>query len=609
MGSFLMLISFIFLVMSLIGLISPKIVLGKWGAKVNRFQTFMIFIFLFVVCIVGGSQMSLHEYRAEKEKQAEVVNADKKVETVQPKPAITPKPEPAVVKAPEEKTKENKVEGSDSQTALPKPIEKPNSQTVKPVMTPIIIIIVLLISVIAYIAFLLINSKKTVSQLNHKYKNIIDSEKFAADIRTEAETFAKNLKDEATRSSEEAHLQINQLKTEMENLKQKYDIGKQRLQELNTHISTLEENSDMLDFGLYKPHFDFSTSEEYKHAAEKNYDRQKELIKNEVAMIFPIDWTVNGSKSEGRKMVKQNMKVMLRAFNGECDSSIAKVRWDNVLKMEERIKKSFESINKSGEVTKISITNDYLKSKLDELRLAYELAEKIKEERDEQRRIQEEMREEEKARREIEKAKMAAEKEEERYQNALEKARAEIEKLTGAKADAMSQKIADLEKMLAEAQAVKARAISQAQLTKSGYVYIISNIGSFGENVFKIGMTRRLEPLDRVKELGDASVPFPFDVHAMIYSENAPDLENRFHKKFDRSSINLVNMRKEFFNISLDDLEIFTKESNLNLELMKIAEAKEFRESVKIRSEGKTGEAVERFEKTFLSTDNLFEQD
>jgi len=591
MATALMFIGFIFLVMSLIGLISPKIVLGKWSAKVNRFQTFMIFIFLFVVCIVGGSQMSLHEYRAEK-----------KIETSQPKPAITPKPEAVVAKAPEEKQKENKVEGTDSQTALPKPIEKPNPQPVEPVMTPIIIILVLLISVIAYIAFLLINSKKTVSQLNHKYKNIIDSEKFAADIRTEAETFATNLKDDATRSSEEAHLRINQLKTEMENLKQKYDNGKQRLEELNTHISTLEENSEMLDFGLYKPHFDFSTSEEYKHAAEKNYNRQKELIKNELA-------TTSLYSTTSVFYWKSAARIMLRAFNSECDSSIAKVRWDNVLKMEERIKKSFKSINKSEGAIGNSITNDYLNSKLDELRLAYELAEKIKEERDEQRRIQEEMREEEKARREIEKAKMAAEKEEERYQNALEKARAEIEKLTGAKADAMSQKIADLEKMLAEAQAVKARAISQAQLTKSGYVYIISNIGSFGENVFKIGMTRRLEPLDRVKELGDASVPFPFDVHAMIYSENAPDMENQFHKKFDRTSVNLVNMRKEFFNISLDDLEIFAKENNLNLKLTKIAEAKEFRESVKIRSEGKTGEAVERFEKTFLSTDNLFEQD
>jgi hypothetical protein len=511
-------------------------------------------------------------------------------------------------------------------------------------MTPTVAIIALifLLLVIAYLALHLVKTKKNLTELNSKYGNICDSEKFAANLRTDAESFASNLKEkaersanevtrqadqvaakirsdaeifahelkvEATRSAEQAERQKIHLQDEMETLKKQYDSGKRRFAELSKHISTLEENGEMLDFGLYRPHFDFSSSGEYKLAAEKNYEFQKELIRNEKAMIFPSDWTVNGSKVEGRKMTKLNMKVMLRAFNGECDSFISKVRWDNVLKMEERIRKSFEAINKSGEVTQISITQDYLKSKLSELRLAYELALKIKEEREEQRRIQEEMREEEKARRELEKAKIEAEKEEERFQSALEKARIEIEKLTGAKADAMAQKIADLEKMLSDAQAAKARAISQAQLTKSGHVYVISNIGSFGENVYKIGMTRRLEPLDRIKELGDASVPFPFDVHAMVYSENAPDLENRIHKKFNQQSLNLVNMRKEFFNISLNELEEFAKENNLNLEITKLAEAKEYRETIKIKTEGKTGEAVEQFEKTFSASENLFESE
>jgi hypothetical protein len=120
---------------------------------------------------------------------------------------------------------------------------------------------------------------------------------------------------------------------------------------------------------------------------------------------------------------------------------------------------------------------------------------------------------------------------------------------------------------------------SISELTKAGYVYIISNIGSFGDNVFKIGMTRRLDPMDRVKELGDASVPFPFDVHAMVDSEDAPALENMFHQRFKERSVNLINLRKEFFNVDLSELEAFAKEKNLKIAFTKVAEAREYRES------------------------------
>ncbi|WP_407536855.1 GIY-YIG nuclease family protein (plasmid) [Cetobacterium somerae] len=146
-------------------------------------------------------------------------------------------------------------------------------------------------------------------------------------------------------------------------------------------------------------------------------------------------------------------------------------------------------------------------------------------------------------------------------------------------------RIEELERQLEEAHKNKEKAISQAQLTKSGHVYIISNIGSFGENVYKIGMTRRLDPLDRVKELGDASVPFPFDVHAMIYSEDAPGLENKIHKEFNNKSTNLVNLRKEFFNITLEEVENFVKENYGEFKLTKIAVADQYRQTLKMREE------------------------
>ena len=148
----------------------------------------------------------------------------------------------------------------------------------------------------------------------------------------------------------------------------------------------------------------------------------------------------------------------------------------------------------------------------------------------------------------------------------------------------LNSRIEELQNRIAEIEEKK-RAISQAMLTKTGHVYIISNVGSFGENIFKIGMTRRLEPMDRVKELGDASVPFPFDVHAMIRTSDAPRLENALHDHFDYRRLNLENQRKEFFNVSIDEIKeelLGLKETlgiDSELRLTLLAEAKEYRMS------------------------------
>jgi hypothetical protein len=274
---------------------------------------------------------------------------------------------------------------------------------------------------------------------------------------------------------------------------------------------------------------------------------------------------------------------MLRAFNGECNAAIARVSWNNIGTMEARIKKSYEAINKLGATHKIIITQEYFDLKLQELRLEFELQEKLYQEKEEQRKIREQMREEEKAMREIEKAKKEAEEEEVRNTKALQKARLEIEKARGEELERLTEKIKILEENLKKAQEQKERAISRAELTKSGHVYIISNIGSFGETVFKIGMTRRLEPIDRINELGDASVPFDFDVHGLIYSENAPELEGNLHRKLDTKRINLINRRAEFFNTTIDEIEAIAKELNLNIQLTKVAEAREYRETISLK--------------------------
>jgi hypothetical protein len=260
-------------------------------------------------------------------------------------------------------------------------------------------------------------------------------------------------------------------------------------------------------------------------------------------------------------MSRRNINLALRAFNGECDKLIAKVKWNNVKRFEKRIQKSFNAINKLNKTNDVHITKEYLELKIDELHLAYELEQKKYEEKEERRAIRAEQREEERAQREFEKAEREAEQEEKRYQKALEKAQKDLGLVSGDKLEMLNNQIAELQKSLQLAQEAKERAISRAQETKSVYVYIVSNIGSFGENIYKIGMTRRLEPMDRVKEVGDASVPFRFDLHALIYSEKAPELESLLQKQFDDRRINKVNNRKEYFSVSLDEIEQVIKEN------------------------------------------------
>jgi hypothetical protein len=190
------------------------------------------------------------------------------------------------------------------------------------------------------------------------------------------------------------------------------------------------------------------------------------------------------------------------------------------------------------------------------------------------------MREEEQAQRELERARLDAEKEEKRYQDALAKARLEAEKAVGAKQEKLLGQVAELERKLAEAEARKARAIAQAQLTRSGHVYVISNVGAFGEEVFKIGMTRRLDPFERVKELGDASVPFEFDVHAVIYSDDAPGLENKLHRQFHWRRVNRVNERKEFFRVGIDEIAAAVRAERAEIEIVRAPEAAEYRKTL-----------------------------
>lgn len=431
-------------------------------------------------------------------------------------------------------------------------------------------IIIILSFVSLCTLMLLIKYIRETKRYKDKYSNIIDVD-------------AEIIKRKKACQEEEDKSVINKLQIERSiiDLQASYAGKRKIFDQLKAEAAIYDEDIELAQLGFYKPHFDYETSEKFKQVITSIKLSQKMMISNKTAITCATEWTVSGSKSEGRTMTNRNIRMTARAFNNECDAAISNVRWNNVNRMEQRINKAFDAINKLNESNAIEIKDKYLELKLNELRLSHEYQEKKQQEKDEQAEIRQQMREESRLEKEFEKA----QKEEDKYKSLLEKAQHDAQKATGFKLNKLHEQIQLLNDQLAEAHEKNERAKSMAEQTKMGHVYVISNTGSFGENVYKIGMTRRLEPLERVKELGDASVPFLFDVHAMINTNDAPSLEKALHNKFTQQRLNLVNNRKEFFNISLSEIKEAVIEIKPDAEFIETAEAREYRESLAIRSQ------------------------
>lgn len=367
--------------------------------------------------------------------------------------------------------------------------------------------------------------------------------------------------------------EAKEARKETEEVRCTYREKRELLDKLRQQVAVYDERLSFAELGVYEPHFDFGDSESYKQEIKAARERQRRLIRAKQATVCPADWTVDGSRAKGRVMTNRQTRLTMRAFNTECEAAIANTRWNNVNAMERRILNAEKQINAANASMQLFISEDYVALKLDELRLTHEYREQVKIEKDERRERARAEREEKKL---LQQAK-AAEREERKYQALLERARKE--------AGVDEGRIAELEAALADAHADVERARAMAQRTKSGYVYIISNIGSFGEDVVKIGVTRRLNPDDRVRELGDASVPFRFDTHAMIYSEDAPSLESALHRVFSEHRVNQANMRKEFFAVTLEDVEEAVKRLSPDASFFKDREAQEWHETLARRKQ------------------------
>ncbi|WP_233263932.1 DUF4041 domain-containing protein [Lactobacillus crispatus] len=408
----------------------------------------------------------------------------------------------------------------------------------------------------------------------------------------------KELIDLRARKTKELNDILNTKQEDIEKLNADIDKKIQKVTEQNKQISNLDKkikdlNSQLVnvsdeimyeDYGLYKPRYDFANSSAYKGKLSEVRSNQKEMIKNGDAGTIFNPMTLDGSEAKGRSMQKKNIKQLVRSFNGECEAAINKVTKSNIEMIEKRITRSFEQLNKLNESNGVRLTANYLDSKLDEAHIALEYALKKEQEKELLREQRQREKEERQAQREYAQERAKYEKDETHFQQAKDLLQ---NKINNSKSDveieSLKRKLADLQDKISDIQAKKVKLSDRAENPTAGYVYIISNIGSFGQNVYKIGVTRRLDPMDRINELSSASVPFKFDVHALIFTDDAYKLETELHEYFDKERVNKVNKRKEFFRLNIDEIkQILSKHKELTFDFHEIPDAPEYRDTLLI---------------------------
>lgn len=393
----------------------------------------------------------------------------------------------------------------------------------------------------------------------------------ANELKNKAEAILNNATKQAETIIQNAHNKAESIAGDAYKIKQESEDLEKTLVALKNTVRGYGDDYIIPSYSLLDQLADDFGYTEAGEELKKARERSRLMVKNHTAA--KCDYV-----EEYRKTTA--IDFIIDAFNGKTDTILTLVKQDNFGVLKQKITDAYYLVNNLGKAFRNAvITPQYLDSRLDELKWAVTCTELRNREREEQRQIREQMREEERARREYEKAMKDAAKEEELLKKAIEKAQQAVAKASEEQKAKYEAKLQELSEKLKEAEEKSQRAISMAQQTKSGHVYIISNIGSFGEDVFKIGMTRRLEPTDRVRELGDASVPFPFDIHAMIFSEDAPKLETTLHKVFVDNQVNKVNPRKEFFKVSISNIRNQIESMNIQAKWTMIADAYEWRET------------------------------
>ncbi|HWC24647.1 MAG TPA: DUF4041 domain-containing protein [Flexivirga sp.] len=296
------------------------------------------------------------------------------------------------------------------------------------------------------------------------------------------------------------------------------------------------EAAEVQEAGFYTFNHPLQDAVAYKDALTQTQTQMKQLIKAKRAVEATTNWQVNGSSSKGAAMVRDFSKLLLRAYNSEADALVRALRPHTLDSAKGRLDKAATAIERLGKSMSIRISPAYHRLRFRELELTADYLVKKQQEKEAERDQRAQLRDEAKARAEMEAALVKLRKEQQHYQQLMQR-------LDPSDEDGLAvarEKLAEIGQSI---EGVEARAAN----TRAGHVYVISNIGAFGPDMVKIGMTRRLEPMDRVIELGDASVPFRFDVHALVFHQDAVALETHLHQALEHRKVNQINTRREFF--------------------------------------------------------------
>lgn len=384
---------------------------------------------------------------------------------------------------------------------------------------------------------------------------------------------------------EDERVRLTALHTQITNAQGKLEAAQTELLSTQKQILGAEDTVQLESFALYTPKYRLTNSIEYKARLDEIREEQKQSARGLSAAVDSWEsHAVELTKVQWKKLRKDALKLALRSFNSESEYCVENVKFSNLEKMEERIRRSFETCNKLLKSVEAWWNDIVLERKLQELYLAHEYQVKRQEEKEAARQAREDQREQEKLEREIRDARAKIEKERKHFTAAIQK----LQQRLAVAIDAQERKdlqarIDEIESQNSSLNEEERQLDYREQNARAGYVYVISNIGAFGESIFKIGMTRRLEPMDRIDELGDASVPFRFDVHALVFSDNAPALEAKLHAHFAAGRLNKVNGRKEFFRADLKEIESVIRENyDSVVEVVHAAPAEQFRESMRL---------------------------
>jgi len=316
------------------------------------------------------------------------------------------------------------------------------------------------------------------------------------------------------------------------------EVLKKQLAEVRKGIVETEDLALLQEAGIYHYQHPLTDAVAYEKELEKIEEEMKAMTRKDGgAVLATTNWSVNGSATEGKKMVRDFSKLMLRAFNAEADNLVRGLKPYKLAAAIERLDKVADTIERLGKTMQIRISPPYLKLRERELKLTADFLQKQAEEKEAERLERERLREERKAQQEMERERERLEKERKHFANALQVLEAKGDEAGAAR---IREQLGDVQKAIED---VDYRAAN----IRAGYVYVISNIGSFGEEMVKVGMTRRLDPTERIKELSDASVPFNFDVHAVFFSKDAVGIETVMHERLRSCRVNIVNRRREFF--------------------------------------------------------------